>query len=63
MQTAARPDLEDANAPVGSTLLELVTRLTETTDSAEETVEAALEILDSGRVYLTGNFRGCRLVA
>jgi hypothetical protein len=63
MQTTARLDLEAANAPVGSTLLELVTRLTETTDSEEETVGAALELLESGRVYLTGNFRGCRLVA
>jgi hypothetical protein len=47
----------------GSTLLELVTRLTGTTETEEETVETVLAMLDAREVRLTGNFRGCRLRA
>jgi hypothetical protein len=46
----------------GTTLLELVCQLNEATDTPDETVDRALEALDSGAVHLTGNFRGCRLV-
>jgi hypothetical protein len=56
------PGIQTAQAQVpGVTLLELVTRLNETTGSEAETVETALELLEAGRVRLIGNFRGCRL--
>lgn len=52
---------ETPPAPLQTTLLDLVVRLGETTESEEETVLAALALLDSGRVQLTGNFRGQRI--
>ena len=45
----------------GSTLLMLVMSTNESTDSADETVEAVHHLLDTDQVRLTGNFRGTRL--
>jgi hypothetical protein len=42
-----------------TTLLELVTLLSHLTESEEETLAMARSLLASGRVQLTGNFRGC----
>jgi hypothetical protein len=39
------------------TLLELVSILLEITDSEEETTRMAFELVLSGEVWLTGNFR------
>ena len=47
--------------PVHSTLLSLVQSLQESTSSEDEVVENARELENSGRVILTGNFKGCRL--
>ncbi len=47
--------------PIGTTLLELVTRLNDVTADEHETVEAALALLEDGTYELTGNFKGCRL--
>lgn len=44
-----------------STLLALVQRLTSELRDEREVVERALELVGSGRVVLTGSFRGCRL--
>ena len=44
---------------VRTTLLELVTLLSELTESEEETVETARALLASGKVKLTGSFRDC----
>ena len=44
-----------------STLLALVWDLQEDTESADEVVETAANLVNSGRVVLTGNFRGQRL--
>jgi hypothetical protein len=44
-----------------STLLALVQSLSDRSDSPEAVVEAAIELVNSGRVVLTGNFKGCRL--
>jgi len=44
--------------PIHTTMLELVCRLHESTASAEETVEAAVGLLQAGQVILSGNFRG-----
>ena len=48
--------------PRGTTLLALVTQLGAELPDDEAVVETALRWLDEGRVRLTGNFRGCRLV-
>jgi hypothetical protein len=42
-----------------TTLLELVTMLSEMTESEEETVKLARALLADGTVELTGSFRGC----
>ena len=47
--------------PVYSTLLSLVQSLQDEVRSEEEVVEAAIELVNGGRVVLTGNFKGCRL--
>ena len=44
---------------VRTTLLELVTLLSELTESEEETVETARALLASGKVKLSGSFRDC----
>ena len=47
--------------PVHSTLLELVCALGEVIDGEDRVAEIARELVNSGRVVLTGNFRGRRL--
>ena len=48
--------------PAHSTLLSLAQPLQDEVGSEEEVIETALELVNSGRVVLTGNFRGRRLV-
>ncbi len=45
----------------GTTLLMLVLKMNESTDSPDETVAAVHHLLDTDQVRLTGNFRGTRL--
>jgi hypothetical protein len=52
---------ESSLPPVRTTLLELVSALSEITESEEETVTTVLALLDSGEVQLIGNFRNDRL--
>ena len=47
--------------PVYSTLLALVQSLLDAKASEEEVVDTATELVNSGRVFLIGNFKGCRL--
>ena len=47
--------------PQRSTLLALVWDLQAHADSADEVVETAATLVNSGEVVLTGNFRGQRL--
>lgn len=47
--------------PRFSTLLMLVQSLCDRTDSEQELVRVAAELVNSGRVVLTGNFKGQRL--
>jgi len=44
--------------PTELTLLELVTAVSESTDSDRETVAVVLELLRTERVRLRGNFKG-----
>ncbi len=62
LQTPAHIDLRSDPPPVVySTLLSLVQSLQDSTDSEDELIETAAELVNSGRVVLTGNFKGCRL--
>ncbi|MCP5056242.1 MAG: hypothetical protein GY937_05880 [bacterium] len=47
--------------PVPATLLELVLALQEMTGDETLTELLAADLVATGRVVLTGNFRGCRL--
>jgi hypothetical protein len=51
----------DRDAVVETTLLELVTTLGELTEDDREVVAAVVELLQSGRVRLIGNFRGQKI--
>ncbi len=42
----------------GTTLLELVRAIGETTEDDQEVVSTVLHLLETGRVRLCGNFRG-----
>jgi len=42
----------------GTTLLELVSAISETTEDDQEVVSTVLHLLETGRVRLCGNFRG-----
>jgi hypothetical protein len=48
-------------SPRFSTLLTLVQSLCDETDSEQELVRTAADLVNSGRVVLTGNFKGQRL--
>ena len=62
LETTAHIELRcDPLLAVYSTLLSLVHSLQDATDSEDELVETAAELVNSGRVVLTGNFKGCRL--
>ena len=45
----------------GTTLLELVSAICETTEDDKEVVNTVLHLLETGRVRLRGNFRGARV--
>lgn len=47
--------------PIPATLLELVLALQEMTGDETLTELLAADLVATGRVILTGNFRGCRL--
>ena len=47
--------------PIPATLLELVLALQEMTGDETLTELLAADLVATGRVVLTGNFRGCRL--
>jgi hypothetical protein len=49
------------SGPRRSTLLALVWELQNDTNSADEVAVTAAQLVNDGRVVLTGNFRGCRL--
>lgn len=51
--TACRPGERRA-----ATLLELVSAICETTEDDQEVVSTVLHLLETGRVCLSGNFRG-----
>ena len=61
MLNAAGNGLRSDHPPVYSTLLALVQLLQESTSSEDEVVENAMDLVNRGRVILTGNFKGCRL--
>ena len=61
LTTAATIRAHSAPEGLGMTLLELVTALGESGGDPDTVVEQALSLLESGRVRLTGNFRGCTL--
>ena len=55
----ATPDrFAEPGPPVGTTLLALVQELTDAGCHEDLVVDRALELLESGRAELTGNFRG-----
>ena len=56
--TLPRLDPKAHEAPVETTLLELVQVLSELTDDDREVVAAISSLLEEGRVRLTGNFAG-----
>ena len=49
-----------AHIPRRSTLLELLALVNEETENEEEAVGLVTRLVNSGRVALTGNFRGAR---
>ena len=56
---SAQLDLETLKreGPMGLTLLELVTAISEQTQSEAETVAVVYRLICTGRVRLTGNFK------
>jgi hypothetical protein len=58
---ANRGRASEGLSPRYSTLLMLVQSLCDATDSEQEIVRSAAELVNSGRVVLTGNFKGHRL--
>ena len=61
LETLAPVGIGTDHPPVYSTLLGLVQSLQDEARSEQEVVDSALELVNSGRVVLTGNFSGCRL--
>jgi len=61
MLKAASLNGDAAAEPVYSTLLELVQSLQDAMDSETEICETVVGLVESGRVILTGNFKGSRL--
>ena len=51
---------EPAAEPTDATLLDLVSAVSEETPDDGEVIDTVLDLLRSGRVRLTGNFRGQR---
>jgi hypothetical protein len=63
-QALRRPALRElpssGSDPAGTTLLDLVRAVSEDTEDDREVVAIVLRLLRSGRVRLTGSFRGYR---
>lgn len=59
--SGASLEVGTAAAPRHSTLLALVWELGDEIESPEALAREAGDLVNSGRVVLTGNFRGCRL--
>lgn len=49
-------------APIECTLLDLVQTLNDITDNDQEVVAAAVSLINSGRVRLSGNFAGATII-
>jgi hypothetical protein len=49
-------------APIECTLLDLVQTLNDITDNDQEVVAAAVSLINSGRVRLSGNFAGAKII-
>jgi hypothetical protein len=52
---------KEATMTTATTLLDLVTCITEVTRDDREVVATVVALVNSGRVRLTGNFRGARI--
>ena len=52
---------EEATMTIDTTMLELVTCLSEVARDDREVVATVVALVNSGRVRLTGNFRGARI--
>jgi hypothetical protein len=52
---------QEATMTIDSTLLDLVTCITEVTRDDREVVATVVALVNSGHVRLTGNFRGARI--
>ena len=52
---------QEATTTTETTLLDLVTRITEVARDDREVVATVVALVNSGRVHLTGNFRGARI--
>jgi hypothetical protein len=52
---------EEATMTTDTTLLDLVTCISEVTRDDGEVVATVVALVNSGRVRLTGNFRGARI--
>ena len=52
---------KEATMTTDTTLLDLVTCITEVTRDDREVVATVVALVNSGRVRLTGNFRGARI--
>jgi len=57
----ASRETSTAGTPRRSTLLELVSSLAQQGTSEQEIVAIALDLVESGRVVLIGNFRGASI--
>jgi hypothetical protein len=52
---------QEATMRVDTTMLELVSCISEVTPDDREVVATVVALVNSGRVRLTGNFRGARI--
>jgi hypothetical protein len=52
---------QEATMTTDTTLLDLVTCITEVTEDDREVVATVVALVNTGRVRLTGNFRGARI--
>jgi hypothetical protein len=53
--------LQEAAMRIDTTMLELVSCISEVTRDDREVVATVVALVNSGRVRLTGNFRGARI--
>ncbi len=59
--TGTHPEV-DMQTQAQLTLLDLIEAVAEVTDSEAEQVSVVAHLVNSGRVRLTGNFRGAKLI-